>query len=150
MRIIFSKTGATTVEFAIIALLLFTLIFGAIDIGILVYNRQVIVNAAREGARRGIVMRNPRITVDEVRNTVLSYCQNNLLTGGSNPSSALKQPNVYYEDKDGVSVTGPEDAGRYGVIVVEAEYSYDFFVISYLGIGPRLLKAEVKMTMEGS
>lgn len=95
-------------------------------------------------------MRNPRITVDEVRNTVLSYCQNNLVTGGSDPSGALAQPSVYYENKDGNPVAGPDDAGRYGMIVVEAEYTYDFFVISYLGIGPKLLKAEVKMTMEGS
>lgn len=82
MRVIFSNSGATTVEFAVIALLLFTLIFGVIDFGLLLYNRQVITNAAREGARRGIVFKIPRVTTTEIQNTVLGYCQNNLVTGG--------------------------------------------------------------------
>jgi Flp pilus assembly protein TadG len=148
------QTGAATVEFAVIAILLLTLIFGAIDYGLLLYNKQVITNAAREGARSGIVQRSPgnRVTVAEIQNTVLSYCQAHLVTGASNPSSALEAPIVYYEDKNGTSVSDPNDPTApnlsQGIIGVEVRYTYDFFVISYLGIGPKLLKAEIKMTME--
>jgi Flp pilus assembly protein TadG len=150
MKRILSEKGAVAVEFAVIAVLLLTLIFGAIDFGLLFYNKQVITNAAREGARMGIVQRIPteRVTVADVQNEVLSFCQNNLVTGSSNPADALEAPLVYYEDKDGNPVAGPGDTERGGIIGVEVRYTYDFFVISYLGIGPKLLKAEVKMTME--
>lgn len=150
MKRIFSEKGAVAVEFAVIAVLLLTLIFGAIDFGLLFYNKQVITNAAREGARMGIVQRIPteRVTVADVQNEILSFCQNNLVTGGSNPADALEAPLVYYEDKDGNPVAGPGDTERGGIIGVEVRYTYDFFVISYLGLGPKLLKAEVKMTME--
>ncbi len=148
MKLDFSENGAVSVEFAVIALLLLTLIFGAIDFGLLFYNKQVITNAAREGARSGVVIKFPRVTALEVQNTVLGYCKGYLVTGGSDPDTALKQPTVFYEDKNGNTVPDPEDTGLGGIIGVEVEYTYDFFVISYLGIGPKLLKAEVKMTME--
>jgi hypothetical protein len=153
----FSETGAVSVEFAAIAVLLLTLIFGAIDFGLMLFNKQVITNAAREGARYGIVQRplGERVTAAEVRARVLSYCQDNLVTGASDPTGALETPFVYFEDADGNTVPDPNDPDdpnasnmRRGVIGVEVRYTYDFFVISYLGFGPRLLKAEVKMTME--
>ncbi|MCD4688956.1 MAG: pilus assembly protein [Desulfuromonadaceae bacterium] len=143
MKVIFSENGATSVEFAVIAVLLLTLIFGVIDFGLLFYNRQVLTNAAREGARRGVIIKIPRVTVTEIQNRVLYYCQDNLVTGGSNPGTALKQPIVSYGDMNANSVIDRGD-----ILAVEAEYTYDFFVISYLGIGPKLLKAEVKMIME--
>lgn len=156
-KIDFSETGAVSVEFAVIALLLLTLIFGAIDFGLMLFNKQVITNAAREGARFGIVQRPPgeRVTAAEVGAKVLSYCQDGLVTAGSDPGAALETPIVYFEDADGnivPDVNDPDDPNasnmRKGIIGVEVRYTYDFFVISYLGIGPRLLKAEVKMTME--
>ena len=45
------------VEFAIAGLLFFTVLFGIIEFGLLMYNQQVITNAGREGARLGIVAR---------------------------------------------------------------------------------------------
>jgi hypothetical protein len=155
LKIDFSQTGAVSVEFAVIALLLLTLIFGIIDFGLLLYNKQVITNAAREGARVGLVQRAPgnRVTPAEVKSTVLSYCQTHLVTGGSDPAAALETPYVYYEDEDGNPLSDPNDPAapviiRKGIIGVEVRYTYDYFVISYLGIGPKLLKAEVKMMME--
>lgn len=46
-----SDSGAAAVEFAIIAPLLFLLIFGLIDFGLAINARIVTANAAREGAR---------------------------------------------------------------------------------------------------
>ena len=51
------QAGATLVEFAIAGLLFFTVLFGIIEFGLLMYNQQVITNAGREGARHGIVAR---------------------------------------------------------------------------------------------
>ena len=49
------EKGQDLVEFALIASLLFLLIFGIIDLGIVVWNYNTIANAAREGARYGII-----------------------------------------------------------------------------------------------
>ena len=47
--------GGSLVEFAVIAPLLFVILFGIIEFGILIYDKAVITNASREGARAGIV-----------------------------------------------------------------------------------------------
>lgn len=49
------QKGVAAVEFAIVAPLLFLLIFGIISYGIMLYNQAVITNASRAGARAGIV-----------------------------------------------------------------------------------------------
>ena len=51
------EQGAVTVEFAIISILLFTIVFGIIEFGLLMFDKHVLTNASREGARAGIVMR---------------------------------------------------------------------------------------------
>jgi|LGVF01.1.fsa_nt_gb Flp pilus assembly pilin Flp len=148
-----SENGAVAVEFALIAIFLLTLIFGAIDFGLLFYNKQVLTNATREGARKGLVQKLQPRDIDAERvnviDTVLEYCQQNLVTGGSDPTNALKQPQVNYENKFGDPISTLNDPDLVGgSIIVETEYTYDFFVISYLGIGPKGIIAEVKMTME--
>ena len=50
-----SERGATMVEFAIIALLLFTLILGIVEFGWLFFGWITLTGAVREGARRAIV-----------------------------------------------------------------------------------------------
>lgn len=49
------RKGATLVEFAIVAPVLFLLIFGLFEMGRVVMVEQLMTNAAREGARRGIL-----------------------------------------------------------------------------------------------
>jgi Flp pilus assembly protein TadG len=77
-----SQNGTALVEFALIALLLFSLLFAIIEFGVYMYNRQVITNASREGARAGIVYKDPIVTEDQIRQEVKRYCQNNLVTFG--------------------------------------------------------------------
>jgi Flp pilus assembly protein TadG len=50
-KIINETCGAALVEFAIITPLLFVLLFGIIEFGIVLYDQAVITNASREGAR---------------------------------------------------------------------------------------------------
>jgi Flp pilus assembly protein TadG len=78
-----SQRGATLVEFAIIASVLFLLLFAIIEFGMYLYNQQVITNASREGVRAGIVSKNPRITDTEIEQIVNNYCQNHLVTFGN-------------------------------------------------------------------
>jgi Flp pilus assembly protein TadG len=49
------EDGAAAVEFAIVAVLFFTLVFGIIDFGFAFHSWNNTANAAREGARRGAV-----------------------------------------------------------------------------------------------
>ena len=49
------EKGQDLVEFALIASLLFLLIFGILDLSIVIFSYDTIANAAREGARYGII-----------------------------------------------------------------------------------------------
>src|SRR4051794_17981957 len=50
-----SDTGAAAVEFALVAFILFALIFGIISFGFALFNQQGAVQAAREAARKASV-----------------------------------------------------------------------------------------------
>lgn len=55
MKLINEEKGGSLLEFALIAPLLFVFLFGIIEFGILIYDKAMITNASREGARAGIV-----------------------------------------------------------------------------------------------
>jgi TadE-like protein len=87
--IFFNQKGATAVEFAIVLSLLITLIFGIIEFGLFIFNRQVITNAAREGARAGIIVRVPtRLSDSEIKAVVLNYGAQHLVTFGDDVLTA--------------------------------------------------------------
>ncbi len=98
------QKGASAVEFAIVLPLLLIFIFGIIEFGILFYNKAVITNASREGARAGIVYRiNPGtgapyyLNEGEVAQIVRNYCEERLINfkGGSNlPATTAPAPAV--------------------------------------------------------
>jgi Flp pilus assembly protein TadG len=50
-----SERGSTAVEFSLFLPLLVVLVFGMIDFGLLIWQKEVLVNATREGARQGIL-----------------------------------------------------------------------------------------------
>jgi Flp pilus assembly protein TadG len=58
-----SQKGVAAVEFALVLPLLVLLIFGIIEFSLLMFNKQVITNASREGARAGIVAGTPRLPI---------------------------------------------------------------------------------------
>ena len=137
-----NQKGAAAVEFAIIAIIFIILIFAIIEFGILMYNKQIITNAAREGARHGIVFRpeGARIPISDttdqdtgqftkgIDTVVLSYCENFLISfGTSEPEINISRA---YDDngtEDIVSNTAcelPED-----FLIVELTYDYEFLFI---------------------
>lgn len=84
--------GASLVEFALILFALVLLLFGIVDWGLYFFNRQVITNATREGARAGIVSREVRLTENEIRNVVLDYSNQYLVTfAQKNPPAVVVQ-----------------------------------------------------------
>jgi Flp pilus assembly protein TadG len=49
------QTGSNIVEFALVLPLLLILVSGIVDLGLMIFDKAVITNAAREGARFGMV-----------------------------------------------------------------------------------------------
>lgn len=86
------QTGVTAIEFAIVLPIFLLLIFGIVEFGIALYDKAVITNASREGARVGIVLRNPKPTLTDIQNTVLNYCQSYLITFGTQNTPSVSVP----------------------------------------------------------
>ena len=82
--------GWAVIEFALILPILMGLLVGGIDASLALYDKAVITNASREGARAGIVARNPLLTDAQIRQVVNQYAQGALVSFGSNPAP----PNV--------------------------------------------------------
>jgi Flp pilus assembly protein TadG len=139
--------GGALVEFAIVMPLLLLLVGGLVDFGILYYNKQVLTNASREGARAGIVYEldgeGNKIVITEVdvQQIVQTYCSGKLWTfGGSSLPTATAS---------GVgSLIYPAD------LTVTVSFTHTFLFSSLLNIfggdlGPTLdISAETVMRME--
>ena len=79
-----NQKGAAAVEFAIIAPLLLVILFGIIEFSILMYDKAMLTNASREGARAGIVFSSPeRIGNDIIEAAVRGYCEDHLISFGA-------------------------------------------------------------------
>lgn len=142
MKRFFSKRerGATTVEFAIIFVLLISVLFGIIEFGILLYDNHILTNASREGARAGVVMRNIRLSDAEIKAIVEDYAADYMVSFGS--SSTLN-----------ISIFPPEAArtgpSLFGTeLVVDVKYPFNFLILSGFGVGPKTLTARTVMRME--
>jgi Flp pilus assembly protein TadG len=126
-----SQKGAAMVEFALILMLLLTLTFGLIEFGLLVYNQQVITNAAREGARYGIVMTDPLNATDDrnpglIQGVVTTYALSHIVTlgtGGGAFTTSASAP----------TALGYCDTGSSGIpLTVSVTYDYAFLVMGSL------------------
>lgn len=82
-----SQRGAAVIEFALILPLLLIVLVGTMDASLALYDKAVITNASREGARAGIVARSPPLTDAQIQQIVQNYLQGALVSSGS--TSAL-------------------------------------------------------------
>ena len=118
-----SQKGASAVEFALVLPLLMLITFGIIEFGMFIYNKQVLTNASREGARAGIVASSPRVPAtgtNSIDSVVQNYCANHLVTFGTqnNPVTTVI----------GYSATAPYRDD----LTVQVNYQYSFLVIPNL------------------
>lgn len=132
------QKGAAAMEFAIVLPLLVTLVFGIIEFSILFYNKAMLTNASREGARAGIVYAFPnRISDTAITSVVTTYCGNYLITFGANNPPAIS-----------VSRSGN---GAGDTLMVTVDYHYDFLVLpNFIAslVGGTDLSAVTVMRME--
>jgi Flp pilus assembly protein TadG len=131
------QKGVAAIEFALILPVLMMIILGIIEFGLLMYDKQVITNASREGARAGIVVRSPQLTDLQVQAVVNDYISTNLVSFGSTPTSpviTINRTGMDFGDDLTVTVT----------------YNYDFlvlpnFVASLTGVQTLVATAVMKM-----
>lgn len=128
MRLRKNQRGAAAVEFAIVLPVLVMLVFGIIEFSLALYDKAVITNASREGARAGIVFRydpntktyNPPTEAD-IRIVVNNYTGNYLKTFGSSTNVTTAINRV---DRDGSGDISSGDD-----LIVMVSYIYDFLVL---------------------
>jgi hypothetical protein len=147
-----NQKGATAVEFAVILPLLLLLIFAVIEFSLFIFNRQVLTNACREGARAGIVVRIPRLSDGEIETIVRNYCENYLVTFGTSAPPNIPLP-LLRTDPDGNPLGVDEDGnpvlGHFGdILTVIITYQYDWLFLSTLGLGPKTIQVVSPMKME--
>ena len=133
--------GSAAVEFAIVLPLLVLFIFGIIEFSICFYNKAMLTNASREGARAATVFDSGLSDADRlqlVTDTVTNYCGTHLITfGGGGTSPDIIQPTT-------IPATGQP-------LIVNIHYHYDFLVIpNFIStlVGGLDLYAETIMRME--
>lgn len=114
-----NEYGATAVELAIILPLIIILIFGIIEFSLLLYNKNIITHAAREGARVGIVYDPNRTSSSDITNEINRYIANNLITFSSAPADIAIIP-----------PTGcPKNPDSKQELVVQVTYTYSFLLL---------------------
>ncbi|MFC1788952.1 TadE/TadG family type IV pilus assembly protein [Thermodesulfobacteriota bacterium] len=125
--IIKEQKGVAAVEFAIILPVLLLVLFGIIEFGIMFYDQAMMTNAAREGARAGIVYidEDDRLCNSGITAVVNTYAQNHLINFSSN---SLVVPTSLREDKDGNPTVNCKGKSG-GTLTVTVKYQYDFLLV---------------------
>lgn len=106
-----NERGAVAAEFALLLPVFLLILFGIIEFGMLMYGREVVTNAAREGARAGIVQGPPKRTSGEI-----TTIANNYLMG-----TGINQADVTFTPA-GVGLASPN------MLTVTAVYNYNFLI----------------------
>jgi Flp pilus assembly protein TadG len=121
--------GQAAVEFAIVSIVMFALLYGIIEVSRLVFINSEVENAAREGARYAAL--HDDVTVDSLRATVYSK--------------------LTLADHAATTITGPDypEGSRCLFCRVEVGITYDWTtLVSFLNLGPVELRASSTQLIE--
>ena len=127
-KIIKDRKGASAVEFALVLPLLLLIVFGIVEWGLYLFNKHIITNASRTGARLGIIQRIPRVSPDEIEQAVRNYSGARLVT------FATPKP-------DDLKINEPPDpplaiCTKFGDdLEVIVKYNYTFLLLPSLTLG---------------
>jgi hypothetical protein len=120
-----NQKGAAMAELAITLPILLVVLFGIFEFGLIMYDKAVITNASREGARKGIVFRSDADTgnydpysVTDIQGVVNTYLDN---------GKRLIPPTAYSIAVSG-SCTSETGLPR-PTISVAVAYDYNFFIL---------------------
>ena len=125
------QNGAAAVELALVLPMLVLLVFGIIEFGLMFYNKQILTNASREAARVAIT----GVTVSEVKQIVLDYCNGKLLN--LEGSINLSEVDIDVPPPDGSDLS------------VAVSFDYNFLFSQIIGIiNPITVSGRTIMRME--
>lgn len=82
------QRGSQAVEFALVLPFMILIIFAVLDFAFLAYNKAVITNASREGARRAILLTTAAWSTTTIQQTACNYARNALIRVGTGTSNA--------------------------------------------------------------
>ncbi len=118
----FDQKGAAAIEFAFILPVLVMLLFGIIEFGIILYDKAMITNASREGARAGILFEPDVTTYEEFKqnidDAVNKYCSGHLITFGEDSTT-----------HDITTIPNNTKPGQGEDLTVTVTYTYNFLVL---------------------
>lgn len=111
--------GSISLEFVLVLPFLLTVLFGIVDVSMVLCDKAVITNAAGEAARQGVVLRVPSYTQAQIQNVALAYTNNGLVTSGTNtPPTVTVTP-----------AGGCASAGSSNPLQVSISYTYNGVVL---------------------
>src|SRR6476661_2891512 len=123
------QAGSQAVEFALVLPFMILIIFAVLDFAFLTYNKAVITNASREGARRAILLTTANWTaasVPAIRQTACNYARTSLIrfnngagnatcTGDGDPTITVTPAAAAPAFNDPVTVTVTFDSGGFSM-----------------------------------
>ena len=140
-----NQKGAAIVEFAIVLPLVILLVMGICEFGLAWYNKQVIINASREGARAGIVRGDDFSDNGNIRLIVKNYANPRLISFNG---TTLTNGDIDLDPEFPTTIR--EKTAPFGTdFKVEVTYNYGLLVPSLFHVGTTLtLKGLTLMKME--
>jgi Flp pilus assembly protein TadG len=107
--------GMAAVELALLLPLLFMILFGIIEFGVVIYDLQIITNASRNAVRSGIVASTPREPVATFEAVATGICDNLI---------------SFHAASCSVSQTGYSSTATSGTtLTVTVSYPYSFLIL---------------------
>jgi Flp pilus assembly protein TadG len=136
-----NERGASAVEFALVLPIMLMLVLGIIDFGLMIHEKTMLANAAREGARNGAISRNEAV----IRQTVAGS-----LVG---PAQTQATVTVTCVKANGTACAGSFDTqvepGGKVVVTVEDTYEWITPISRLVGLGTGVdLEKTVEMRVE--
>ena len=116
------RRGSTVVELAVVILIFLMLLFGILEYCLVIYSYNVVENAAREGARYGVVNVTDTTMVGDTKAVVQNFM------GGLDTKLANYSCNVYLADANGNNI-GNATTAQFGQFVC-VEVSVDYVPIT--------------------
>ncbi|MFD1561871.1 TadE/TadG family type IV pilus assembly protein [Paraburkholderia silviterrae] len=111
--------GIVSLEFVLVLPFLLMLLFGIVDVSMVLCDKAVITNAAGEAARQGVVLRATPYNLTQIQNVALAYTNNSLVTSGTNtPPTVTVSPSG-----------GCASAGSSNPLQVSISYTYNGVVL---------------------
>lgn len=136
-----SQKGSVLVEFSVILPILLVILFGVVSFSIALYNKTVLTNATRAGARAGVIFFEDRTNqdiIDKADSAAYNVFNNNLISFGSGISPSVSS----------VISGNPIDSLTTGdILTVTTSINYTGIFVIY-DFSDFLISAETSMRIE--